>query len=122
MDVINQATAGDHQGLIKFKNWKKGLYIEESRLFSKKQTYINKETVESYEVLKDDSETAQKSGLAKGILGAATFGLAGAIAGSTSKKTKTSHKYLVSIIFKDGTRALCDMDDQTYEALLKLMY
>ena len=36
MNIINQATAGDHKGLIKFKNWKKGLYIDESKLLRKR--------------------------------------------------------------------------------------
>ena len=55
MNIINQATAGDHQGLIKFKNWKKGLYIDESKLLRKRLTFINKETVESYELMMNES-------------------------------------------------------------------
>lgn len=122
MDVLNHAAAGDHQGLIKFKNWKKGLYIDESKMLRKKLTYINKDTVESYEIVKDDTESTSKGSLTKGVLGAATFGLAGAIVGGSSKKTKTQHKYLVSVIFKDGTKALCELDSQMYEVLVKLLY
>lgn len=120
MNIINQATAGDHQGLIKFKNWKKGLYIDESKLLRKRLTFINKETVESYELMMNESETSKKGALTKGVFGAATFGLAGAIAGGTSSKTKS--KYVVSIIFKDGTKALCELDSETYNTLLKLLY
>ena len=70
MNIINQATAGDHQGLIKFKNWKKGLYIDESKLLRKRLTFINKETVESYELMMNESETSKKGALTKGVLGA----------------------------------------------------
>lgn len=122
MTVINNATAGDHLGEIKYKNAKKGLYIDESTFFRKKQTFINKETVERYEIVMDDSETTSKGSLAKGVLGAATFGVAGAIVGGGSKKTKTQHRYMVSVIFKDGTKALCELDNQFYEILVKLMY
>lgn len=120
MTVVNHASAGDHQGLIHFKNWKKGLYIDESKLFRKKQTFINKDTVQSYEVVMNDSESSKKGSLTKGLLGGATFGLAGAIAGGTSSKSVS--KYLVSIVFKDGSRALCELDGHTYEVLLKLLY
>lgn len=122
MTVLNRSTAGDHIGNIRFKNMKKGLYIEESTFLRKKQTFINKETVEAYEVVMDDSEAVTKGSLAKGVVGAATFGLAGAIVGGNSKKTKTKHRRLVSITFKDGTRALCELDDEYYEILFKLMY
>ena len=122
MTVINKATAGDHLGLIRFKNMKKGLYIEESSFLRKKQTFINKETVESYEVVMDDSESVSKGSLAKGVVGAATFGLAGAIVGGNSKKTKVKHRRRVSITFKDGTKALCELDDEYFEILFKLMY
>ena len=120
MTVVNHAAAGDHQGMIKFKNWKKGLYIDESSLFKKKLTFINKETVESYEDVKNDSGSSKKGALTKGVLGGAVFGLGGAIAGGTSSKNQS--KYMVSIIFKDGTKALCELDAHTYEVLLKLMY
>lgn len=86
MTVVNHAAAGDHQGMIKFKNWKKGLYIDESSMFKKKLTFINKETVESYEVVMNDSGSSKKGALTKGVLGGAVFGLGGAIAGGTSSK------------------------------------
>lgn len=122
MTVINQASAGDHIGEIKFKSMKKGLYIDESKLFRKRLTFINKETVESYEIVMEDSETTQKGGLAKGVIGAATFGVVGAVAGATSKKSKTQHRRIVSVIFKDGTKSLCELDDHFYEILVKLLY
>ena len=120
MTVVNHASVGDHKGMIKFKNWKKGLYIDESTMFKKKLTFINKETVDSYELMMNESETTKKGALTKGVLGGAVFGLGGAIAGGTSSKKQS--KYMVSIVFKDGTKALCEMDAQTYEVLLKLMY
>lgn len=120
MGVVNHSSAGDHQGMIKFKNWKKGLYIDESKLFRKSLTFINKDTVESYELVLNESESNKKGSLTKGVIGGATFGLAGAVAGSTSGKTQT--KYVVSILFKDGTKALCEFDSQTYQVLIKLLY
>ncbi len=122
MTVVNKATSGDHVGEIKYKNMKKGLYIEETKLFLTKQIFINKETVDGYEVLKDDSESQSKGSLAKGLLGASVFGITGAIVGGGSRKTTTQHRYLVSVKFKDGTKSLCELDDKFYEILIKLLY
>lgn len=120
MEIINYAVAGDHKGQIKFKNMKKGLYIDESKMFRKSLCFINKSTVESYELLTSESEQSKKGSLSKGVVGGAVFGIAGAIAGGTSSKTKA--KYTVSIVFTDGTKALCELDSQYYNVLLRLLY
>ena len=119
MTLKNIVTAGDYKGYIDFKNAKKGLYIYGTFGLGKK-TFINKETVDHYEVIGEESQTSLGSGVARGIAGAALLGGIGAIAGASSGKKKGLHT--VSIIFKDGTKCLCDLDDDMFKHLVTDMY
>ena len=117
MAKTNIVIAGDYKGEIEFKNKKKGLKICGS--FGKK-TYINKETVESYEVVGEESHKSASSGIARGLVGAALFGGIGAIAGASSAKKKGTHT--VSVVFKDGTKCLCELDDDMFKNLITVLY
>lgn len=119
MTVKNTVVAGDYKGSIDFKNKKKGLYIYGAFGFGKK-TFINKETVASYEVIGEDSHTSMGSGVVKGAVGGALFGGVGAIAGANSAKKKGT--YMVSIVFKDGTKCLCELDSEMFKNLVMVMY
>lgn len=122
MTISNTVTAGDYNGFIFFKNKKKGLYIEHNAGFfkGKQKIYINKDTVESYEVIEQDTTKGMGSGMLRGAVGAAVLGGVGAIAGANSAKNK--NLFTVSIIFKDGTKALCDLDGEMYKNLVTVMY
>lgn len=113
----NVVLSGDYKGEIEFKNNKKGLVICGS--FGKKK-YINKETTESYEVVGEESKKSLGSGVVRGVAGAILFGGIGAIAGASSAKTQSS--YTVSIIFKDGTKCLCDLDGDMFKNLVTVLY
>ena len=117
MAKSNIVVAGDYKGEIEFKNKKKGLVICGS--FGKK-TYINKDTIEAFELVGEESHKSLGSGVARGIVGAALFGGIGAIAGASSAKSKTTHT--VSIQFKDGTKVLCELDDAMYKNFLTVLY
>ena len=77
---------------------------------------IDKTTVESYEVLMQDSNTSAASGIARSAVGGALFGSAGALGGAAS--AKTNDDYMIAINFKDGKRSLIDVDERTYKALI----
>lgn len=47
-----------------------------------KQLYLNKTTVESYEVINNENQKSMASGVARGIVGGALLGGVGAIAGA----------------------------------------
>lgn len=128
---MNQTVAGDYDGLlsyeeIKDKKQKKRvgrLVITEipKGLFKKKQfIYITKETVASYEEVGAESQKSLSSSVAKGLVGGAILGGIGAIAGASSGKSKTAHT--VSIIFKDGTKSLCEMDNDMFKKLVMVLY
>ena len=57
MTITNVITAGDYKGYIDFKNAKKGLYIYGAFGLGKK-TFINKDTVDHYEVIGEETNTS----------------------------------------------------------------
>lgn len=121
MAISDNILAGDYMGGVFFIDRKKGLYISIKKFLQKPQiTYINKTTVESYEVVHEQGGKSVSSGIVKGAVGGALFGGIGAVAGASSGKS--SGVYTVSINFKDGTRCLCDLCEATYKTLLTTMY
>lgn len=120
MAAKNMVIAGDYSGFITFKSNKKGLLITENRIFGAKKTFINKTTVDHYELVMQEGHSSMGSGIVRGATGAALFGGIGAIAGANSAKKKSD--YTVSVIFKDGTKALCELDNAMYKCLVTVMY
>lgn len=98
----------------------KRLLITENKFFGAKKTFINKTTVDHYELVMQEGNSSMGSGVARGAVGAALFGGISAIAGANSAKKNSD--YTVSIIFKDGTKALCSLDADNYKALVRIMY
>ena len=75
----------------------------------------------------DISNETVGSGLARGaggamlgLIGGPVVGLVGALAGATSAKSKGLHT--VAILFKDGTRALVVLDNDSYKVFLKAVF
>ena len=129
--MLNHTVAGDYDGLLYYEEVKdkktrkmvKRMFISEAAkgLFKKnRRIYITKETVESYEEIGSESQKSLRSGVARGVVGGALFGGIGAIAGASSGKSKTSHT--VSILFKDGTKCLCELDNDMYKNLVMVLY
>lgn len=82
-----------------------------------KQIYLNKSTVENYEVVTDEKQKSMISGVARGVVGGALLGGVGAIVGATSAKNKGI--YTIAIQFKDGKRSLIEVDDKIYKAIVQ---
>lgn len=114
MSAKNTVIAGDYKGKAVKTSFGR-IYID--TLLGKD---ISKKTVENYEVVGQETQKSMGSGIAKGIVGGALFGGVGAIAGAASGKSKIA--YTVSIVFKDGKRALCELDEELYKRVLKALY
>lgn len=78
---------------------------------------LNKETVESYEVVTDEHRKSAASGIARGLVGGALLGPVGMLAGGISAKSKGI--YQLAIQFKDGKRSLIEVDEKIYKAIVK---
>ena len=80
---------------------------------------LDKNTVGSYEVIGEESQTSATSAVARGALGAALLGPVGMAAALSAKKKGL---YTVAIQFKDGKRSLLEIDDAIYKALVKILF
>ena len=78
---------------------------------------LDKQTVESYEVITDEHRKSAASGVARGIVGGVLLGPVGMLAGGLSAKNKSI--YQIAINFKDGKRSLIEVDDKIYKAIVK---
>ena len=89
-----------------------------SVIFGKK-LYLNKDTVEAYELITDETRKSAASGIARGLVGGALLGPVGMLAGGLSAKNKKS--YTMVIQFKDGKKSLIEVNDITYKSIVGLM-
>ena len=64
--MANTVLAGDYSGLFSFKGDKKGLLITENKFFGAKKTFINKTTVDHYELVMQEGNSSIGSGVARG--------------------------------------------------------
>ena len=58
MSAKNMVIAGDYSGFITFKGDKKGLLITENKFFGAKKTFINKTTVDHYELVMQEGSSS----------------------------------------------------------------
>lgn len=118
--MTDKVIAGDYDGIIIYKNSKKSFVITDTDIFAKPKAFINKETVDHYEVVDEESGKSFGSGVIRGAVGSAAFGVVGAVAGAASAKNKKA--YQVAITFKDGKRVLCLLGKDYYNYLTKIMF
>lgn len=115
MSAKNKVIAGDYEGKIVFNEIK---HISISlRMF--KSIPITKDTVESYEVVNEESRTSAVSAVGRGLVGSLILGPAG-LAAALSAKKKGIHT--VAIQFKDGKRSLLALDDKLYNILTRTLF
>ena len=84
-----------------------------------KKLYLNKDTVEAYEIITDDTRKSAASGIARGLVGGALLGPVGMLAGGLSAKNKKSVTLVVK--FKDGQSSLIEVNDITFKAFVGKM-
>lgn len=82
--MANTVLAGDYSGLISFKGDKKGLLITENKFFGAKKTFINKTTVDHYELVMQEGNSSMAAAWPAALLAQHSFGGIGAIAGANS--------------------------------------
>ena len=114
--MINFIIAGDYKD--------KGLVYNGKQLalvtgFFKK-IILDKNTLESYEVITEEHVKSATSGVARGLVGNALLGPVGMLAGVISAKNKKT--YHVVLEFKDGKRSLVEIDKKIYMGLMKIMF
>lgn len=114
----NQVIAGDYLGKGLMEVWGDAQIIMSFR--GKDNIHINKSTVESVEVVSEESRKSAASGVARGLVGGALLGPVGMLAGGLSAKNKGT--ITLAVEFKDGKKSLMEIDDKIYKAILKCMF
>ena len=135
----NTVTAGDYNGFWVQMNGSKVLLVKPTgilmglcKLFlaictigislfftRSRKIPIDKTTVDSYEVIGEESSTSASSAVARGALGAALLGPVGIAAALSAKK---KGMYTLAIQFKDGKKSLLEVDDAVYKMLVKVLF
>jgi hypothetical protein len=114
MGAKNQVIAGDYSG----KKVKVTLgLLKISGLL--KDIYIDKKTVEEYEIVDEKSQKSVVSAVGRGLVGGFLLGAPGLLAGLTAKSKGTHH---VAIHFTDGKKSLLEVDDKLYAVLTKKLF
>lgn len=115
MGAKNKVIAGDYNGKIIGASFGQ-LYIG---VGFGKNLYLNKDVVESYEVITEEQRKSAASGVARGAIGVALLGPVGMLAGLSAKNKGT---YNVAIRFKDGKNSLVEIDDKIYKELVRILF
>lgn len=116
MGAKNEVIAGDYKGkLLSTTSAKPYIIIKPGH-----PLYLDKTTIESYELITDEHRKSAASGVGRGLVGGALLGPVGLLAGGLSAKSKGI--YQVAIQFKDGKRSLVEIDDKIYKALIKACF
>lgn len=115
MGAKNKVIAGDYNGKIIGASFGQ-LYIG---VGFGQNLYLNKDVVESYEVITEEQRKSAASGVARGAIGVALLGPVGMLAGLSAKNKGT---YNVAIRFKDGKNSLVEIDDKIYKELVRILF
>ena len=81
--------------------------------------YLDKSTVESYEIVDEESKKSATSAVGRGLVGGLILGPVGLLAGLSAKKKGT---YRIVINWKDGKRSLLEADDKVYKTLQRTLF
>lgn len=115
MGAKNKVIAGDYEG--KQISSAFGVVLI-STSFTKSVT-LDKTTVETYEVIDENSRKSASSAVGRAFVGGVILGPVGWLAGLTAKSKGT---HVVAVEFKDGKRSLLEIDDKIYSTLTKKLF
>ena len=111
----NEVIAGDYKGCsVKIKD---GVaVIGESGFLGRTFRTINKNSVVEYEVITEESRKSAKSAGGRALVGSILLGGVGLLAGLSAKSKGT---YTIAIQFRQNDKALIEVDDKIYKAIIK---
>lgn len=115
MGAKNKVIAGDYNGKMVSQSLGDAFIIQGFG----KNLYLDKYSVEEYEVVDETSRKSAGSAIARAGVGAFFLGPIGLAAG-LSAKSKGVHT--LAIQFKDGKKSLIEVDDKIYKAIVTKMF
>ncbi|MBT2736174.1 hypothetical protein [Bacillus sp. ISL-7] len=115
MAAKNKVIAGDYEGSTVSESFS-GICLMKN--FANVRD-INKDTVESYEVLDETKRKSATSAVGRAFVGSLVLGPVGLLAG-LSAKSKSTH--VIAIQFKGGKKSLLEIDNRIYSNLIKKLF
>lgn len=115
MGAKNKVIAGDYVG--KTLNHMLGVVSIPTGLF--KNVLVDRNTVESYEIVDEEKRKSAMSAVGRGLAGSLVLGLPGLLVGLTAKSKGT---HIIAVQFKDGKKSLLEVDDKINSALMKALF
>jgi len=115
MGAKNKVIAGDYVGKVIISTFNS---VAIGVSFGKNLS-VDKQTVESYEVITDEHRKSAVSGVARGAVGALLLGPVGLLAGLSAKNKGI---FTVAIKFKDGKNSLVEINDKIYKNIIKTLF
>lgn len=80
---------------------------------------LDKFSVDSYEVITEDTRKSAVSGVARGAVGAALLGPVGMLAGLSAKNKSV---VTLAVRFKDEKNSLIEVDEKIYKKFIQAMF
>lgn len=121
MAKVNIVIAGDYEGKQIIKSGKfLSILVKNGSFLSAPTTIIlDKNNVESYEVIDENSRKSATSAVGRGAVGAFLLGPVGMLAGLSAKSKGT---YTFQINFMDEKKSLICIDDKNKAILIKSLF
>ena len=110
MRASNSVIAGDYKGCNLHEFYDGIAIITSSWNNIEIMARIDKDSVESFEVLSEERNRSAGNVVARGLVGAALLGPVGLAAGVLSSRKKGTHQ--IAIQFKNGKKSLVEVDDK----------
>lgn len=120
MKKVNVVIAGDYNGKTVEKSGNAiNIIVESGFLTTKTSIQLNKNTVQSYDVIDENRRKSATSAVGRGAVGGFLLGPVGLLAG-LSAKSKGTHT--IQINFLDGKKSLICVDDKIKTVLIKTLF
>lgn len=112
----NKVIAGDYSG---YKISSKGSSVYVDLAYNDMVLFLNKNRVESYELITEEKMKSGTSAILRGMAGVALLGGVGILAGLSAKNKGI---YTIAIQWKDGKKSLIEIDDKLYKKFVSDMF
>lgn len=108
---------GDYKNnVILFKKDQAYIAIRSFGGFEKERIYLNKDTIERYEIIGEDTSKNMGSSFVKGAIGSVVLGPVGMVAGALAGSNNTNAT--LAIYFKDGKKSLIKVNESAYQSII----
>lgn len=114
----NTVINGDHNGR-RIELIESLVFIRDEKFGFGRKVFIDKDTVESYEVMTNEHQKSSTSATDKAATGGLLLAPIRLLAEVLAKNTKDHH--FVTVRFKDGDQSLLEVDSKVYQAIVSAL-